>query len=511
MPLKRRIVTPGIIGINTAKVLLPVVALPSLEPPAASVPAEFALPVTKKIKPVPVPAGKLPASAAVSGVLLPEAVASRGLFPGKLAGAKIPKKVKEELLQRWSPENRETAMDLMMVERQAAVRKLNGIDHVAVAAKSYLCGIPIPLPMQYLFAQSVLALGTIYRIAGPTKSMKSTLLYEFFRWFYLHSGVSFLEETEHKYSQDWRRSIMRLPPGRERVHVDFADMQEDWHRALASNLNWARQKMDGTKDQPGPGRIIPVIAGIDSVDGVLAEETLGKIEGEGGSPDRAHPLEALKNTFWIKTIPPMLATYPMALVLIKHQKIGQTPQGMQEKKTTGGKTIDFFEGFQLDAKLEGTLESSIWMGKKIRLRCEKNSFGSDKREILTRCLWREKRLPDGEDGLPRWETEAFWDWEWATTAMLINSQMLEGPCKTRLTDIGFHIAAPKVSDWENLAWSKTVGVSEKAPIPWQEMGRRINADARLIKMLRGALGIAERPVLEQDYAKQLEAMREEVP
>jgi hypothetical protein len=75
----------------------------------------------------------------------------------------------------------------------------------------------------------------------------------------------------------------------------------------------------------------------------------------------------------------------------------------------------------------------------------------------------------------------------------------------------FHIACPSVSEIENRAWSRTLGMKEKDAMPWSELGAAIRQDDKLMNRLREALRITRRPRMAGNYAAQLDKLAEEMP
>ena len=80
-----------------------------------------------------------------------------------------------------------------------------------------------------------------------------------------------------------------------------------------------------------------------------------------------------------------------------------------------------------------------------------------------------------------------------------------------MKEVDFHLDCPSVSDVENKAWSKNLGMKAKDAAPWSEVGAMIRRDAGLMDTLRKALRINRRPLLEGNYLEQLDALAEAMP
>jgi len=372
------------------------------------------------------------------------------------------------------------------------------------------------LPMEFVFTQNVFPLGLIIQLVAKTGVGKSGLLAEFGRWFFLANGGVFIFENETKFNPHWYDSILGSSFFKNTV-IHRCYSVEDWQRKLTFTLQNVQRYMIGTKAQPGPGKTFPVLFGVDSIMGKMSEDTQEKILGNMtekgvrgttglGSADRGHPVEALKITRYIRTIPQELDNWPFALVLINHLRTVKNEMGVEERRKAGGEQVNFQESFEIELSKIGSkkLESSRWEGYVVKISCEKNSFGPSHRAIITRVLWWEEETEDGS-----WRQKTIWDWDWATTYLLYNilkTDRYGSRLKNSLKSIDFHLECPSISDVENRAWSRTLGMTEKDAVSWQEFGRLLRMNQPLLQELRKALRITSRPVLQGDYEQQLKSL-----
>jgi hypothetical protein len=419
---------------------------------------------------------------------------------------KLTKKQKGKL-DKWSGPEREKVFDKFLLGQVAKARTKFGAGSVFVGSEldNLIVGIPCPaLAFEYLICQDVFPLGIVLHLAGPPGSYKSALNFELNRWFRLVGGGGVLNENETKISPDFPRSIIGYDDYDVGLIVNRCVSVEDWMEHKTHWLTQMKKDLTGTKDEPGPGRTIPMLFSTDSIMGKLSYETQEKIIKQG-SPDRAHPVEALKINQYMKTIPHHIDGWPFTIVLVNHLKTSKDKQGKKEDRTAGGQSVGFQESLEIRTYLiKKEIQSAQWDGAVVGMRCAKNSMGKSYRKIQSRILWWEEL--DEETGEYRQQT--VWDWDWATVHLLSN---IEGREASRLKEAGFHISTPTTSDVQNTAWSKNFGMKSEDAVPWHELGRMIDEDLKLKDTIRQCLSIKRRPVLEGDYQQMLEKLKTRLP
>jgi RecA/RadA recombinase len=411
---------------------------------------------------------------------------------------KLTKKQKGQL-DKWNGKNAMGTVDKFFGAQIKKARTRFGADAVysGTALDNLVIGIPIPsLAFEYVITQDCFPLGLIFHLCGPPGSLKSALYFEMSRWFMNCGGGSVLQEVETKLSPDFPKSIIGADAENTLV-VNRCDSVEDWQQKLQHWVAQLKKDFTGTKADPGPGRTVPVLFGVDTIMGKASYETQEKIRGDGYA-GRAFPVEALSINNFLKTFPQDIDQWPFAVVLSNHLKEAQDAQGNKVRSTSGGKAVNFQESFELETRVrKSKIQCSDWEGRVISLKCYKNSFGPTGREAWTRVLWWDEYNEEKNE----YEQKTIWDWGWATTRLLSTVKGMEA---ARLKDMNFHIATPKVSDVENKAWSKTLGMKESDAVSWTEMGEMIHRDEDLMRKLRVALGIKRRPLLAGDYLEQLQ-------
>ena len=378
------------------------------------------------------------------------------------------------------------------------------------------------LALEFVLAQDVFPLGLLIQLVAKTGVGKSALLAEFGRWFFLAGGGMILLENETKFNPSWYRSILG-DSNFERTPLYRCRSVEDWQRKLSYAISDMQRQMLGTKQQPGPGRVFPVLYGVDSIMGKTSEDTQEKILGKSteaglrgttglGAADRGYPIEALKITRYLRTIPQELDGWPFALVLVNHLRVVRNDEGIEERRKAGGEQVNFQESFELElAKYGGhkrRIESAEYEGYLVRLSCEKNSFGPTHRAAVVRIIWWEEETETG------WVQRTQWDWDWATVHLLY--QILHGErthprIRQALKAADFHLECPSVSDIENRAWSRSLGMTPGDACSWSEFGALLRRQPEWMQRLRTCLRINSRPRLQGDYQQQLQQLASQLP
>lgn len=415
---------------------------------------------------------------------------------------KLTKKQQQSLLDfRTMGKARDARMDAIARGIRDKLRTKNGFTGVYSGqdAKDLVVGIPLPcLAFEFLLANDVLPLSVVMQLVAKWGTGKSGLVAEMFRWFDDAGGMGFHNENETKFSPEWFESIMGKACF-DRLTTQRCTSIDDWQTRLTASLEAMKQAMTGTAENPGPGRTFPVMFSVDSIMGKLSAESQRKILEEG-SAGRAHPVEALAITRYMQTIPSVLDGWPFMLVLVNHLKEKQDENQNKIRSTAGGVGVNFLETFELEMrKTKSKIQAEAFDGFQVDITCMKNSLGPTHRNITTRVLWWEE--PDPEDPT-QWKQKTVWDWDWSTVRLLYEILHVKGAnpkLKKNLIDSGFHLDCPSVSDVENRAWSKTLGMTKDDALPWNEVGEMIRKNQEVTDMLRHALRIKRRALLAGDY------------
>lgn len=376
--------------------------------------------------------------------------------------------------------------------------------------KTLTIGLPCPsLAFEFLVANNCLPLSVIIHLVARWGSGKSGMVAELFRWFIDAGGWGVLEEVETKFSPKWFASIIG-PDYDDLVNVDKCESMDDWQSKLQTSIRLAKKRLLGTKGSPGLGRAHPFCFAIDSIAGKMSEESQARIEKDG-SAGRAMPVEANSMARYLKSVSGWIDRWPFTVILVNHLKDKiNAERGEATRTWSGGSLIGFQETLELEISKYGPpISTAEADGFHMAIRCFKNSLGVTGRTIHVRVLWWEEELPEGG-----FIQKTVFDWGWATIKLLHNIKEGKAPGVARLRALmakhDIHIECPKVSEIENLAWTRNLGMTKNDALPWSELGNLIHADQELMRRLRLALRINELPLLQDDYLEQLSAAAAEL-
>lgn len=430
---------------------------------------------------------------------------------------KLPKTKEAELI-RTIREHGGHLWDVVVNKYEQAQRQRGCGPNNMLQKRKLVVGIKMPsLLMEYLLGVNCFPLMLIMQIVGEPHSGKSGLVAEICRWFDEVSGGGRYYEAESKHSPDWFASIMgweayhRFIPLDENGEPRRCDSIEDWQEHLYKDLVKIKRVMDGTKEEPGVGRSMPVLFAVDSVMGKPSRRTQHKIEKEG-SADLTRPWDASIITTWLRANSHLLSGWPFSLVLTNHLKYGQDENGDLERRKAGGSHISFQETVELQLdRWQKKLACADWEGRQCTLSIHKNSLAAtDGFKANVRYLWWYENDPETGGVVQK----TIWDWNHGTVELLNYLMHSDSGHHTvffrnRLKDAGFHIDCPSVAPVENKAWSKNLGMKPADAVSWNELGQAIAADASLMKLLRDALAIRQYPYLTGDIRELLTAQAKE--
>lgn len=412
-------------------------------------------------------------------------------YPGK--PARVSKKKRDELKVRWNSDNRDQALDDMMDGMKMAARQRFNADSVFGSSEDFsqvVVGIPLPcLALEYLTGNDVWPLSSLVQLSGKWGTCKSTLAYEVFRWFYEFGGRSVHLDTESKYNPQLCANVMRYGDDDRAVIYNRCESLEDWQRRLEFYVSQFKAAMLGTAAEPGPGKVIPVVFGVDSLKAASSEERQEKIKKRGHG-DRGFPIEALKNSDFLSGWKNQLDYWPFSLVLVNHLKEKTDDLGRTHEYTPGGEIVSFLETYEIRTSVwSKRIANSQFEGVGVRLTCSKNSLAPTNRRVRSRFIWWTDLDDDGEP-----QQYHVWDWTWSTVAMIHEIMTThKGPEKQRLKDLGWAMEVKSPSaDIDCLASVPLLGMKKGDFLPWQEVGRMIHESPEAMSLLRKGLGVETR-------------------
>jgi hypothetical protein len=400
----------------------------------------------------------------------------------------------------------------------------NGIG-AAGEVDNLVLGIPIPFAMEYLLQNSVFPLSRMIQLVGQEKSNKSSLTFEFARWFHLASGVNYLFENEHKYSTDLAQSIFGYADeiGVEVLGHHPCKSLQDWQQRMTFTMQQLRYAMTGiapnkvkagfkdkgkkkksSGDEPKKkdekfvplGRIYPILFILDSIAGSIDEEKSGKID-TAGFAERNFATEAMHNATYLKKICSDFVNYPISLVVVNHLKKQKAENGSYiERIKPGGKLLNFQETFEIEMSKKEDLHyvdsrpdspSLDINGNRLKLQVMRSSLGEEDRQIEVDFMWwndwSQSQVLD-EQIVRQYSA---WKWSAATVDLLCK---FEGERRAKLFNNVVDVR--KIKD--NEFWSKRLGIPQTNPISKDEMGTLIESTPEITSGLRDLLSIKQRTI-----------------
>ncbi len=419
--------------------------------------------------------------------------------PAKAAKtAKLSKK--QEMAIMWSPANMGKTVSKMLISSMAEAAKASGDDTTCVAGKvgELVIGVPLPsLCWEVMLQNNVMRLGIEVQILGVEGTCKSGLGFEMVGWFARFcGGCGTLIENEDKFDPNWAQAVIDMPY--EVLGYDEAASLEDAQQKLQAAMKRFKLMQEGvSKKEPGPGRVFPVLFLLDSLMGKPSEETMKGIH-EDGFASRAHPVEALKLTPFLKTIASDMKGWPFLFVFTNHLKIGKDKQGKKERHKAGGALKDFQETMELEITKIGRRTYVGHSDLELQIECRKNSMGDTGNKLVVVMRTKKNQVTR--------KPVAKWRWHAATIHMLASYPPTG--------EIGLQIR--EVLDLHKMAedkwWSKTLGVKKAEPMDSEDIGALLHSRQDLVDRLRPIFGVQMRKVFEVGtcYRKQRRILKTKI-
>lgn len=417
-------------------------------------------------------------------------------------------KAQRESLKRFRGPSGRSARDELFASAMEKVREKHGNERMITSSDLGSLTISIPincLALEWLFGMNGYPVGQMVQYCGPPGSLKSSLMYETYRMFLAADGGAVHAENETKMSDDLYKSILEIDDiyDHRGPEIGFSESVEDAQRLIMFSTKELTKRMEGTKNEPGPGASIPVCFGIDSLTGKLCEESQKKIM-EDGFAGRGHPVEALSWTRWLKTYSNYFQDWPFTLLVINHLKESKDGKGFTVRNRGGGHQVTFQEGTEIEVKIsKKQVKCAEYSGVEISLKCFKNSFGETYRTSKTRMLfYREEDPTTGEISQTTW-----FDWGWAFVNLI--REMNDSRVKQNIKDMGLHLGITSDTLIEHKCWSKDLGMKKEDADSWSVVGAKIQENEELMWRWRKALGLKRVPYLDGDYREQQERLMKE--
>ena len=287
-------------------------------------------------------------------------------------------------------------------------------------------GLPWPaFSLAYLTDTNVMPLGKIIGIAGQSQSQKSTLGFEFAKWFCGYGGEAKLVETEgRKYSSSLIKSVMGDDYADNRLQIACADTIEEAQQHISTVIDLYNQT---SKSKAGAeeARKALVAVILDSLVGQDTEAAYEKLEKTGAVGATMCTI-AKAWTGYLRYTSGQISTYPMSLIVINHLKEKINAQFGGGKVTPGGDSQRFYASLYLWVTRIGKDEKETCFiagerverhvdSRKLLLKVDKSSLGVEGRSITVDFSW----YYDENN-----KQVSYFAWHAATCALLVEMQPL---------------------------------------------------------------------------------------
>lgn len=344
----------------------------------------------------------------------------------------------------------------------------------------FIIGIPCPsFAVEYLIGNTAIPLEKAIQLYGPRGIGKSGLAFEFMRIWRKHHGLGHLFEHESKFNPIWARSIIGWWD--EGMGVIPCSSINDWQTELQWAVRQIKKIMLGDSKTKGSGRIFPWLGIVDSIVGKPFQETIDKIKKEGYA-GRGHPVEAMSVGKFITAFSSQMDEWPFALICINHLKVHKGEGGPPTKNRSGGQTIDFQGSFELEVTRKSRIRTAAVDGNALVIKCEKNSYGVDKRSINVNCIWCDDEYTHPETGEVEIGQRTIWDWHASTAKLLTDG-------KGQLFTDARKLCGGLVRVNEGSYYAPGLGVRKNKPVPPTEIGLKIKENDEIMEGLRDLFSI----------------------
>lgn len=380
-------------------------------------------------------------------------------------------------------------------------------------------GIYLPhLILRYFLQSNVLPLGRMMQIAGVQMSGKSTFLYWLYRLFRLNAGRGYHIENETKDAEPRRLAV--LDYDLKAVNTIISEALEDWQEAIVWLLSERGNEKKGMslKEQltmSGLAGKVPVIMGVDSFTAKSNRANINKIMEEGhAEQDRSQQDNAQSISKWLKVIPQQFGEWPFFLAGTNHLKPGTEKVNAFITKNVenvgGGMALKFQETFQIHMGVARTIDKVEEVGKRYKLRTEKNSIGEDDKVIEVDVVSWIDREPTSPF-YAKQRTQFRWDTASIELILGKNSHEFDKK-KSILKDLQ---DVTGIRDCSNsTCYSKKLDVPSNDPVSYADMGARLErGPVEMMKEVHMILSVHEHRVFIPgvQFQAQLAAAQAEAP
>jgi RecA/RadA recombinase len=374
------------------------------------------------------------------------------------------------------------------------------------AAQRVLC-LPVPaLSVRFLIQQEGWPLERFTQIVGPRASGKSSLGYEIIHWHRRMAGNGIIVQVEPKPAPELMLAFFQWDD-KTALMQEAHESIGQWYDRLRYWIGACRTAMDGTKKDPGKGRVFPVCFMVDSLTAVLDANLRAKFEtGDSEEALKKHyATQASQLTDIMKFLPGELVGYPFSWLGINHVKEGTKGEGQMQRTVRtvpGGQALQYGETLEIEVTRRGKIKRADETGYEVRLEMIKNSLAPEQWVDVDKVGWID--LDDRDPKTGHCRNKMMWDWHKASIDVLDQISKNAGARIKRALDdlLGLKVTDGRVS-------CAALDIPENKKVDMRKAGEllegRLQADPKLCDELYPLVGIRRRQLFRKgvDYVQQI--------
>jgi len=318
--------------------------------------------------------------------------------------------------------------------------------------RASLVGLRLPhFMLEVMLSESVLNLGRVFCFDGMHETCKSAMMWEFTRLFDINGGAACIIDTEQKATENLGQGLLgydRWP----NVQFVTAETFEEVMRIITGMVQVLKDNANKTGKKN-----LPLILGIDSLQGAASEGESKKIR-EKGAAGRSFSDVALLSSKYLPELTAMISNMPILVAFVRHDRKVNLDSGIQTQEAKGGGEMHFaaYKTFRMQKWKDINKVGSG--GKSLLIKLLKGTGEGIK--IPIDFEWRDKMV--GKDASLRHFT-----WNWPNSLYAFLSKPVEYKIPTRIIN-SFHEIIGPMNVVQGKANCKPLGLQKATAVEFEE-------------------------------------------